>query len=157
VQKVAFPIYPGTWQDTSSLNVAVEGGKTLGNTSPIAYVQSMSTKALQEDLPAMLTRQVLRVVAKKEMSEQVGKASPWAKLATDIYNIASENADRRSWLTLPNDAQILRSTLAPGEYQLRLSNGKAAGTIKVKVELGKKTVIRAVSTEKTLHTDAIVM
>jgi hypothetical protein len=157
VQKVAFPIYPGTWQDTSALNVAVDGGATLGDTSPIAYVQAMATKALQEDLPAMLTRQVLRVVAKKEMSEQAGKASPWAKLATDIYNIASENADRRSWLTLPNDAQILRSTLAPGEYQLRLNNGKAAGTIKVKVEPGKKTVIRAVSTEKTLHTDAIVM
>lgn len=157
VQKVAFPIYPGEWQDTSALNVAVEGGKTLGDTSPIAYVQAMAAKALQEDLPGMMTRQVLRVVAKKEMSEQAGKASPWAKLATDIYNIASENADRRSWLTLPNDAQILRSSMAPGEYQLRLNNGKAAGTMKVKVEPGKKTVIRVVATEKTLHTDAIVM
>ena len=157
VQKVAFPIYPAQWQETSALTVAVEGGQTLGETSPIVFVQSMAAKALQEDLPAMLTRQILRVVAKKEMSEQAGKASPWAKLATDIYNIASENADRRSWLTLPNDAQILRSQLAPGEYQLRLNNGKAAGTMKVKVEPGKKTVIRVVATEKTLHTEAIVL
>jgi hypothetical protein len=157
VQKVAFPIYPGQWQDTSALNVAVEGGKDLGNTSPIVYVQSLAAKALQEDLPAMMVRQILRVVAKKEVSEQAGKASPWAKLASDVYNIVSENADRRSWLTLPNDAQILRRPLPAGEYRLRLSNGKAAGGMKIKVVPGKKTVIRVVATENSLHTDAVVL
>ena len=157
VQKVAFPTYAMQWQDPSSLTVSIDGGAALGNTSPIVYVQSMAVKALQEKLPAMLTRQLLRVVAKKEMAEQVGKASPWAKLGADIYNIVSENADRRSWLTLPNDAQLLRSYLPQGEYQLKLNNGRAAGMVKVKVEPGKRTVVRVVATEKTLHTDAIVM
>ena len=157
VQKVAFPIYALQWQAPSSLKVSIEGGSTVGETSPIVYVQAMAVKALQEKLPAMLTRQILRVVAKKEMAEQVGKASQWAKLGADIFNIISENADRRSWLTLPNDAQILRSSLPQGEYQLNLNNGKAAGVMKVKVEPGKRTVVRVVSTEQTLHTDAIVM
>ena len=157
VQKVAFPIYALQWQPPSSLKVSIEGKGTVGETSPIVYVQAMAVKALQEELPAMLTRQILRVVAKKEMAEQAGKASPWAKLGADIFNIVSENADRRSWLTLPNDAQILRSPLPQGEYQLNLNNGKAAGVMKVKVEPGKRTVVRVVSTEQTMHTDAIVM
>ena len=158
VQKVAFPIYAIQWQDPSSLTVAIDGGAAIGTTSPIVYVQAMAVKALQEKLPAMLTRQILRVVAKKEMAEQAGKAGgAWVKLGADIFNVVSENADRRSWLTLPNDAQILRSALPEGEYQLRLNNGKAAGMMKVKVESGKRTVVRVVATEHTLHTDAIVM
>lgn len=158
VQKVAFPFYAVEWQPPSSLSVAIEGRGELGETSPIVYVQAMAVKALQEKLPAMLARQVLRVVAKKEMAEQAGKAAgPWAKLGADIFNIVSENADRRSWLTLPNDAQILRSPLPQGEYQLQLNNGKATGVMQVKVEPGKRTVVRVVATEQTLHTDAIVM
>jgi hypothetical protein len=158
VQKVAFPIYAMQWQDPSSLTVAIDGGAPIGTTSPIVYVQAMAVKALQEKLPAMLTRQILRVVAKKKMAEQAGKAGgAWVKLGADIFNIVSENADRRSWLTLPNDAQILRSALPEGEYQLSLNNGKAAGMMKVKVEPGKWTVVRVVATEHTLHTDAIVM
>jgi hypothetical protein len=157
VQKVAFPIYAAQWQVPSSLRVSIEGGGSVGETSPIVYVQAMAVKALQEKLPGMLTRQILRVVAKKKMAEQAGKASPWAKLGADIFNIVSENADRRSWLTLPNDAQILRSPLPQGEYQLNLNNGKATGMVKVKVEHGKRTIVRVVSTEHTMHTDAIVM
>jgi hypothetical protein len=158
VQKVAFPIYAIQWQDPSSLTVAIDGGDAIGTTSPIVYVQAMVVKALQEKLPAMLTRQILRVVAKKEMAEQAGKAGgAWVKLGADIFNIVSENADRRSWLTLPNDAQILRSALPQGEYQLKLNNGKAAGMMKVKIEPGKRTVVRVVATEHTLHTDSIVM
>ena len=157
IQKVAFPTYAMQWQDPSSLTVSIDGGAEIGTTSPIVYVQAMAAKALQEKLPAMLTRQILRVVAKKEMAEQAGKASPWAKLGADIFNLVSENADRRSWLTLPNDAQLLRSSLPKGEYQLKLNNGKAAGLMTVNIEPGKRTVVRVVATEQTLHTDAIVM
>lgn len=158
IQKVAFPIYAMQWQAPSSLRVSIEGGASIGETSPIVYVQAMAVKALQEKLPGMLTRQILRVVAKKEMAEQAGKAGgAWVKLGADIFNIVSENADRRSWLTLPNDAQILRGSLPKGEYQLRLSNGRAKGSMTVKVEPGKRTVVRVVATGQTLHTDAIVM
>ena len=158
VQKVAFPIYAMQWQNPSSLRVSIEGGASIGETSPIVYVQSMAVKALQEKLPGMLTRQILRVVAKKEMAEQAGKAGGvWVKLGADIFNIVSENADRRSWLTLPNDAQILRGSLPQGEYRLNLNNGKAKGSMTVKVEPGKRTVVRVVSTGQALHTDAIVM
>ncbi len=158
LQKVAFPIYALQWQAPSSLRVSIEGGASIGETSPIVYVQSMAVKALQEKLPAMLTRQILRVVAKKKMAEKAGDAGgPLAQLGASIFNVISENADRRSWLTLPSDAQILRSSLPQGEYQLNLNNGKAMGTMKIKVEPGKKTVVRVVSTGQTLHTDAIVM
>ncbi|MBL1274785.1 MAG: hypothetical protein COB30_001735 [Ectothiorhodospiraceae bacterium] len=157
-QKVAFPIYAMTWIEPTTLRVSVAGGASMGETSPIVYVQSMAVKALQEKLPAMLARQILRLVAKQEMAKTAGKAGgPLAQLGANIFNILSENADRRNWLTLPNDAQILRVSLPEGEHHLILNNGKAKGSITVKVVPGKKTVVRVVATEKTLHTDAVVM
>lgn len=162
IQKVAFPTYSAQWQPPVTMKVSVAGGvtagKTIGETSPIVNVQAMAAKALEEKLPAMLVRQILRVIAKEEIADQAGKAGgSLAEFGATVFNILSGNADRRSWLTLPNDAQLLREHLAQGEYQLNLSDGKARGLLKVKIEPGKRTVVRVVATGQTLHTDAIVM
>jgi hypothetical protein len=157
VQKIAFPIYLARWWAPTALTVSTGEGQSLGETRPIADVQAMAVKALQEELPLMLVRQILRVVAKRKMSERAGDAAgPLGQFAVDVFNIVSENADRRSWLTLPAHAQILRRSLPAGEYQLRLNNGGVLGTIKVKVVAGRQTVVRVVATGRTLHTESIV-
>jgi len=158
VQKVAFPIYASTWQDTSALEVSTPGGTSIGVSSPIVYVQALAVKALQEKLPAMLARQILRVMAKRNMSEQASKAGgPLAQFATDVFNIISENADRRSWLTLPNEAQILKTELPQGEYQLQLRSGSTTGTVTVGVKPGRYTIVRVVETGRVFHSNAIVI
>lgn len=160
--KVAFPIYPGQWQAEPALSVYAKDTADkltpLGETSPIVEVQAMASKALQERLPGMLLRQILRVIAKRQMSERTEKAlGPWGRFAADVYNIVSENADRRSWLTLPNDAQIMRTSLVAGEHRLELNNGLAREVVPIKVEAGRKTVLRVVATGKTLHLSQITL
>lgn len=158
VQKVAFPVYASLWQDTSALEVSVAGGVSVGVTSPLVYVQALAVRALQEKLPAMFARQILRVMAKRNMSEQAGKAGgPLAQFATDVFNIVSENADRRSWLTLPSEAQILKTSLPAGDYQLQLRSGRITGTVTAHVKPGRHTIIRIVETGRVFHTDAIVI
>lgn len=158
VQKVAFPFYASIWQNTSVLEVTTGEGKHLGVTSPIVHVQALAVKSLQEKLPAMLTRQILRVIAKRNISETAGRAAgPLAQFATDVFNIISENADRRSWLTLPNEAQILKTTLPAGEYQLSLRSGSVTGTVTANVQAGRYTIIRVAETGRLFHTDAIVL
>lgn len=158
IHSVAFPIYAGLWVAPVPLSVAVEGGRGLGETSPIVDVQALAAKALQEKLPEMMIRQILRIIAKKQASDSAGNTlGDYGQLAVNIFNIVSENADRRSWLMLPNDAQILRGRLAIGEHTLRLNNGAVSGMLKITVAPGKRTLVRVVATDGTLHTTSITL
>jgi len=162
VRSIAFPTYVEQWQAPSLLSVSISGGalagKAIGETSPIVNVQALAAKALVEHLPGMMVRQILRLVAKAKTSEQGGKLlGGFGKLAIDVFNVVTEQADRRSWLTLPQDAQILRSSLPEGEYQLQLQNGTASGTMDIRVVPGKKTLIRVVATGNTFHTASVVL
>ncbi|PCI50036.1 MAG: hypothetical protein COB51_03590 [Moraxellaceae bacterium] len=159
IHSVAFPTYSGKWKSTPALTIRdISNNQALGATSPIVYVQALATKALQEDLPGMLVRQVLRIVAKKEAADKAGEqlGTP-GKIAATIFNIATERADLRSWLTLPNDAQIYRGVLAAGERNIRIGDGSASEVIAIKIVPGKKTILRVVGTGKTLHTRAITL
>ncbi|MCF6338968.1 MAG: hypothetical protein L3J84_13665 [Gammaproteobacteria bacterium] len=162
VRSIAFPTYVEQWQAPSLLNVSISDGalvgKTIGETSPIVNVQALAAKALVERLPGMMVRQILRIVAKGKAAEQGGKVfGDFGALAINVLNMVTEQADRRSWLTLPHDAQILRSSLPAGEYQLQLQNGAALGTMDIKVVSGKKTLIRVVATGNTFHTASVVL
>ncbi len=158
VHTVAFPIYVNVWQNTSPLTLSMENGKKLGQTRPIVYVQSLAAKALQEKLPSMVLRQILRLITKKQTSDASHKLFGDAgRFATDIFNLISENADRRSWLTLPNDAQIFRGTAPTGEYRLMLNNTNTSSSMYVEVKPGKKTIIRIIDTGTTLRTEYIVL
>lgn len=159
VSSVAFPSYAPTWNLTPPLLIRDTSNNTLmGSTNPIVYVQALAAQALREDLPGIMVRQVLRVVAKKESADQVEKnLGTGGAVATAIFNYATERADLRSWLTLPNDAQIYRNTLAKGEYDLKLTNGLASDSVSIKIVPGKKTLLRVISTGGTMHTNVIVL
>ncbi len=162
VRSIAFPTYVEQWQAPPLLNVSIADGalmgKAIGETSPIVSVQALAAKALVERLPGMMVRQVLRIVAKGKAAEQGGQVlGDFGALAINVLNMVTEQADRRSWLTLPHDAQILRSSLPEGQYQLQLQNGTAMGVMDIKVVPGRKTLIRVVATGSTFHTASIVL
>jgi len=163
IHSVAFPIYANAWQNTSPLTLSIDnrtnlGQTTLGQTMPIVYVQSLAAKALQEKLPSMMVRQILRLITKKQTSEASDKLfGEFGKLAADIFNLISENADRRSWLTLPNDAQIFRGAVPLGEHKLVLKNGNISGSMDIEVKAGRKTIIRAISVGTTIHTEYVIL
>ena len=64
------------------------------------------------------------------------------------YNIISENADLRSWLTLPRFAHIARFNLAEGEQNLILNGFKP---IKVSVQRNKITLLRIVKVDNHFY------
>lgn len=156
ISSVAFPMYLDQWRLETPLLIQ-NNGSLIGETKTIVNVQAMAAKALQEKLPGMMVRQVLRVIAKSETNKQSEKVGGMFAVGTQLFNLVTENADRRSWLTLPSDAQIYRGYVAPGEHDFHLTNGVAQTTLKVKVEPKKITVIRIVGTGATLHSDMVVM
>lgn len=159
IYAVAFPTYGEAWHAPSSLTVydSVEHER-VGSTEPIVSVQALAAKALHEALPGMLVRQVFRLVAKRQMADQSRRAfGDLGELAMIITNVVSENADQRSWLTLPNNAQIFRGYLPLGRHTLQLQGGGGNSSVVINVAAGKTTVIRVIETGGTLHSDSVVL
>ena len=108
-------------------------------------------KSLSEKIPALLIRQTLRVLAKKEMQNKANDNGNVAlAIGTQLYNIVSERADLRSWLTLPNSAQIIRRPLSSGSHNFTLRVGSLQKQVNMEIRPGRINILRVISTGNRL-------
>lgn len=151
---VAFPTY--SLEDKprpDSLRVLDTGMQPLGETQVMADVGALAAKDLKERMPGMLVRQTLRATTKYNLQKQANdNYGVLGAFATQIYNLVSEQADRRSWLTLPAYAQATRFSLPQGEHTLLLSTPQGDATLTVPVVNRGLTVIHAVAVPGRLIT-----
>lgn len=151
---IAFPYYSGSDWHTGNTLTLYSQGQTLGQTRQVAHVGAMAVKALKEKIPAMLVRQVLRARTKyeanKAASEQGGIVG---SLLSTIYNVVSEQADLRSWLTLPNNAQVFRTTLPEGNQPIELAAAGMSQTVHIPVHSGRITVLRVINANNRVITE----
>ena len=149
---VAFPYYsPNAWYTAQTIGVNI-GGTNYGETQVIANFGEMAVKALKEKIAAMVVRQLLRARAKYELEQQTQKQSSLAGFSVLIYNLISEQADVRNWLTLPNNAQIKRIKLTPGAQRVELMlNGMSKSEV-VEFNPGRVTILRVFNVNNRLKT-----
>ncbi len=150
----------GNWQTASlatyrSSKLQTTAGRISGlgtvlKAAPIANIDALAITALKEELPAALVRQAARIYAKAEMADSVRSDSKRrhdqidiGAIAMQFYNVVSEQADRRSWLTLPKQAQIARQYVAAGQYPISIDGGPAQP---IEVQRGKTTLIWIIDT-----------
>jgi hypothetical protein len=111
-------------------------------------VTSIAIKTLENKNFLIEAKAVARAITKYQMTRAVsddGK-NQWAKLAANIINTATEQADTRNWRTLPGRFHLLRVSLPPGKRQLKLTLNLARGgtreqTFNVEIKAGKKKII----------------
>lgn len=88
----------------------------------IVQLQALVAMQLKEQMPSIIARQVLRLLAKERVRHKLSKeGGDVGNILAGLYNIASERADTRSWLTLPNDVQILETFLPSGQHTLQFN------------------------------------
>lgn len=88
----------------------------------VVQLQALVAMQLKEQMPSIIARQVLRLLAKERVRHKLSKeGGDVGNILAGLYNIASERADTRSWLTLPRDVQILKTFLPSGQHTLKLS------------------------------------
>ncbi|HSA61869.1 MAG TPA: hypothetical protein VLE03_06485 [Nitrospiraceae bacterium] len=96
-------------------------------------VTALADKSLSDRLPAITTKAVARAATKYALAEgttrgaqhAAGKdAAPWVGLIVGLLTkglaVASEEADKRSWQTLPDEIHVARAWVPPGRYQLAI-------------------------------------
>jgi len=128
--RIALPVYRDSGLPAPPLTVQVDDAE--GQSAPIVDLSRMCAKALEEEYPAILSRQVLRVLSKEQLRRAAQQgAGEWGNVLSNLYNVLSEQADTRSWLTLPHSAQIWRSQVASGNVELQLDGGRERQTVPV--------------------------
>ena len=149
---VAFPYYSThNWYTPQPISVKVNS-QLKGNTQVIANFGNMAVKALKENIPLMIIRQILRARSKYEISKQAQSINMLVGLGSLVYTSASEKADVRNWLTLPNNAQVKRIQVEPREHQVELTLNGTELTIPVQCHAKRTTILRVFNLNSHLKT-----
>ena len=124
-QKTQVPI------DTVSL-IPENGTRVTVNTELAQNVTALAEKALSERMAGITGKALARAATKfalaegttREAEKAAGKdAGPWGGLLVGLMTkglaVASEEADKRSWQTLPDEIHLARVWVPAGRYQVQ--------------------------------------
>ncbi len=104
--------------------------KVSANLELVENVDALARAALASDMPIITTRAIARAVVKHETQEKVKeKGGALAGFLATVVNIASEQADTRSWTTLPQTIQLARIKLPKGQNKIRISIHNESGAL----------------------------
>lgn len=109
------------------------GHSVTVRSEPVQNVTALAEKSLSERLPSITVKAVARAAAKFAMAEGItrgaqqavgGDAAPLVGLLVEVLAkgiaVASEEADKRSWRTLPDEIHVARAWVPPGPYEISI-------------------------------------
>ncbi len=155
---LSLPTYLGSSVPAIPAEVAA-AGRPLALTAPLCDVGALAARALAEQMPGIVTRQVARAVAKGAAAHAAqNRENEFAAFAVLLYNMVSEQADLRSWLTLPAHIQVLAAWLEPGQPVVALSapGGGPFWTGPVTLAAGKTTILYVTRIDLAVYSHVIV-
>jgi hypothetical protein len=117
--QIALPYYPP--RSDYRATAAVKVDSNILKAELLQDIDALARKDLQSRMAGISLRAMTRMVLKKKMSKEAGKEDPLAGLITNMAGLMTERADTRSWISLPENVQVLRVTLPPGEHGLATS------------------------------------
>ena len=114
--RISIPHYPDS-SPPLPVNVRSEGMTDITKriTTDLGDVVRTS---LNDRAAQYLTRQALRAGIKESIADKAGEKSEFAEFLVRALLFISEEADTRSWETLPKSLTLIRITLDPGIHDL---------------------------------------
>ncbi|MGB0936705.1 MAG: COG3014 family protein [Colwellia sp.] len=133
-------VYPNRLPTLRPLTLLVNGSST--QSQEIVRLQSLASKQLKDDMPAIVTRQILRLIAKEQVRKKASKeGGDVGNIIATLYNVISERADTRSWSTLPDSIHLLRVSLPAGNQKIDLQLPGRKASIEVTIKPGRITLL----------------
>jgi len=128
--RIALPTYESRINNIVAARISVDGRQAV--TELMENIDAIAQKNLDDHMPAIIARSVARVVIKTAANKKARDAAINNKnndnamagmlgaLALQVATVVTERADTRSWLTLPANIQLLRMSLPPGTYSVKV-------------------------------------
>lgn len=129
VQKVSLPYYKKYRLDKPVTIDVLKSGELVTSDQTAILVDStaMAAKSLSDKYPAIVTREVLRLITKTAISvtaiKNSGDYAALTAIGSSIYSMVTTQADQRSWNLLPQSISVFSTNLDEGDYTVRV-NGK---------------------------------
>ncbi|MDP2227982.1 MAG: hypothetical protein Q8J78_10970 [Moraxellaceae bacterium] len=133
---VSFPVYAGNVPAAQSMVVTVNGASL--ETALLVDTRALAVRTLKDELPGMMARAFLRLASKQEMQRKLQEQDPLLGLLGSVYSLVTDQADLRSWLTLPGSGQVLRLPLSAGTHRVSLPG---LAPLDIEVRNGRPTLV----------------
>jgi hypothetical protein len=149
----AFPIYNIRRLETYSLSL-LEQDRLVAQSEPACLVDALAIRALQEKVPFMTMRQIIRSVTKLLAARRIeNELGTLGTIGSFLYKVASENADLRSWSTLPANIQVFRSRIAAGSHEFTFRHEGTGASIDVSLDVPDNgiAIVRVIRTGNRLN------
>ena len=93
-------------------------------------IENISIETLNSQRSIILIRTLARALGKYLIFREAKKKSTALGIVANLAGLLTENADTRSWQTLPNQIYLVRMPLPVGNHKLKLSFLNANGNIR---------------------------
>jgi len=144
--RVALPKYDVTPPQTFTTSISTGGQQT--QTVLAQNYAGIAKASLSDHYPGILTKTTARAFVKYVTYLKAKKENKVLGFFTNLFNVSTEIADTRSWVSLPNNIQIGRLTLPPGKHTITIEahdkNGNITATEtleNIEVKPGQRTFI----------------
>jgi len=132
---ISFPILRTGPNHTTAPNMVTIDGSNNLPLATITSLDTMSKRALKDDMPGIIVRGIVRAAIKttsqKVLMDQ-GGAAAIAGIALNVANVVTESADERTWRTLPANISAARAIIPSGSHEIVLPGLSTKQTIDIK-------------------------
>ena len=128
ILRVAIPTIRSQRPHFAGIEVAVDKQEPV-NGVLVEDVESIAIETLNAQRPIILLRTLVRALGKYLLTRQANKANETLGLLTNLAGVLTEQADTRSWQTLPNQIFMVRMPVPAGAHTLNLSFLDANGQV----------------------------
>jgi hypothetical protein len=114
-------------------------GKRLPVETLVNY-DTMSHRLLKDQLPGIMLRTGIRAIVKSVIQDQAQKKAGLAGgLVAGVVSVATEQADERSWRTLPERVSVARAIIPYGTLPLEFQTG--TGVHRAEITIGNRFTV----------------
>lgn len=124
--RISFPVYRGDYYLNPPLSVFANDNRLdIPNVS--TSLASVATDALEARAKTIAARQVVRLGIKRAIVKAVERETETGALLLGAAFFLLEEADTRSWQSLPSRLKLLRIRLPAGQHSLKITSANRLG------------------------------
>jgi|GEM_PF-461432 len=144
--RISFPYYPNFpdsgFSDEGRIRLLLDG-EALPVDPVVTRLSRVAEASLSARARQVATRQTLRVVTKQGLGAAAAKEDPALGLLVDAVFFLLEEADTRSWQTLPGRWSLIEHAMPAGNHRLEVRAGRDGRVVldDLRIDAGATSVV----------------
>lgn len=136
----SLPVYRFVPSGTQAGSVSVEGQNV--RTSVVSDIDAVAARNLLDEFPVLFAKQVARSILKAQVTKKLSREyGAVGAITGTLASAVTEQADQRTWASLPKEIQVARVFVPEHTGQIRVSSAPGGHTAVAEVPEGTRHLI----------------